>query len=99
MLKIDPSRQAARFLRRVNPRHGRRIARKIEALRSDPEPRDSRHLKGKHAAFRRAVVGAYRVIYRVEGDTLRIYLVGKRNDAEIYRRLEPMPRAGGIPDD
>ena len=38
-------------------------------------PEISRHLKGKHAAFRRAVVGAYRVIYRVEGDTLRIYLV------------------------
>ncbi len=98
MLRIDPSRQAARFLKRVHPRHGRQIARKIEALRSDPEPRDSRQLKGKQSTFRRISVGEYRVIYRVEGDMLRVYLVGKRNDADVYRRFERMLRGGAAKD-
>jgi mRNA interferase RelE/StbE len=86
MLKIEYSRQAAKILRRLPPKHGRQLATKITALSRDPYPPDSAKLVG--APFRRADVGEYRIIYDVEGETLRIVLVGKRNDAEVYRRLK-----------
>ena len=88
MLKIDSSRQATKFLKRVQPKHGKQIARKIQELRRNPRPHDSRPLKGRESVYRRADVGEYRIVYRVEGDTLRVYIVGRRNDSDVYRRLE-----------
>lgn len=87
MLKIDPSRQAKRFLKRVHPRHGEQLARKITELRENPNPPGSKQLKGKAAAYQRAEIGAYRIVYRVEGDTLRVLLIGIRADSDVYRRL------------
>lgn len=90
MLKIDPSRQARKFLeelRTANPKHARQIAHKIQALRENPEPPDTISMQGKASAYRRADVGEYRIVYRVEGDTLKLAVLGKRNDADIYRQL------------
>lgn len=87
MLKIDTSRQAEKFLKKVTPKHGKQIARKLSELRIDPEPHDSQQLKGEHSAYRRADVGEYRIVYRVENDTLKVGVVGKRNDAEVYKIL------------
>ena len=58
------------------------------ALLNDPEPHDSRLLKGSRAANRRVDLGEYRVVYRAEGENLLVLVVGKRNDGEIYRLLE-----------
>ena len=33
-------------------------------------------------------IGEYRIIYRIQEDILKIALIGKRNDAEVYRQLE-----------
>ena len=88
MLKVDPSRQAAKFLKGLPPKQARQLARKITELRQDPQPPDSRLLHGKHASFRRADAGEYRLVYRVEGDTLYLFVVGKRNDDAVYRLLE-----------
>ncbi len=93
MLKVDPSRRTRKFLKilgKGNPKHGRQIAEKIEALREPPNPPDCKLLKGKGMAFLRADAGEYRIVYRVVGDTLHIALVGKRNDDEIYRILMRM---------
>ena len=87
MLKVDLSRQAAKFLKSLPPKQARQVAVKIMALRDDPRPHNSRPLKGKAAAYLRAAVGEYRIIYRIEGDTLKVTLAGKRNDQDIYRRL------------
>jgi hypothetical protein len=46
MRKIDPSRQAEKFLRRVPPKHGRQPAPKIRELATDPNPSDSKPLEG-----------------------------------------------------
>jgi mRNA interferase RelE/StbE len=91
MLKLDPSRQAHKFLKHLqasNPKHARQFVHKIQALRDDPQPPGSTLLKGKAAAYRRADIGEYRIVYRVEADTLKLALIGKRNDADIYRQLE-----------
>jgi mRNA interferase RelE/StbE len=88
MLSLDLSRQAAKFLRGLPSKHAKQIAGKIVALRDDPEPPDSATLKGKASAYRRADVGEYRIVYSVDADTLRVFVIGKRNDDEVYRLLQ-----------
>ncbi len=81
MLKVDLSRDSARFLKRLSAssaKHARQLAGKITALRETPEPHDSIQMRGKASSYRRTDAGEYRVIYRVEGDTLMVVLVGKR---------------------
>jgi mRNA interferase RelE/StbE len=56
------------------------------ALMEDPEPPDSFPLTGY--PYRRADIGEYRIVYRVEEDCLKVALIGKRNDDEVYRQLK-----------
>ena len=87
MLKIDLSRQAEKFLKQITPKHGKQVAKKLMELRVDPRPPDSWPLKGEYSTYRRADVGEYRIIHRVDGDILRAVVIGKRNDDEVYRML------------
>lgn len=86
MLKIDISKDAEKVLSKLPPKIARQVATKIQALRTDPSPQDSSQLKG-YAPLKRADQGEYRIIYRVDGDTLYIEIVAKRNDDEAYKRL------------
>ncbi|MFZ1641297.1 MAG: type II toxin-antitoxin system RelE/ParE family toxin [Candidatus Contendobacter sp.] len=91
MLKLDPSRQAEKFLSDVqqgNPKHARQLGQKLQALLENPNPPDAKPLKGEPAGYWRADVGEYRLIYRIEGDVLKLALVGKHNDDDIYRQFE-----------
>jgi len=36
--------------------------------------------------------GEYRIIYYVDGEVLRVPLIGKRNDDEVYKRLQRLSR-------
>ncbi|MBT4876174.1 MAG: type II toxin-antitoxin system RelE/ParE family toxin, partial [Desulfobacula sp.] len=51
----------------------------------DPEPHDSKELKGY--PYRGTDIGEYRIIYRLEENVLKIVLVGKRNDSEVYKKM------------
>ncbi len=85
MLKLKISKDAQKFLDMLPPKQFRQVVKKVFALLDDPHPHDSKELKGY--TFLRSDVGEYRIIYDVEVDTLRLILVGKRNDGEVYRRL------------
>ncbi len=85
MLKLLVSKKAQKFLDDLPPKQFRQIMKKIFALLEDARPHDSEELRGY--PFLRNDVGEYRIIYDVQGDTLRLILVGKRNDAEVYRHL------------
>lgn len=87
MLSLDLSRQAAKFLQGLPAKHARQIGGKIVALRENPEPPDSSMMKGEASLYRRTDIGEYRVVYRVEDETLRVFVIGKRNDDEVYRLL------------
>lgn len=86
MLAINFSKAAEKALLRLPSKHGRQIAGKIQSLRENPYPHDSKLLKGY--PFHRADSGEYRIIYEISADTLFILLVGKRNDDEIYKQLK-----------
>jgi len=85
MLKLLVSKKAQKFLDDLPPKQFRQIMKKVFALLENPRPHDSEELRGY--PFLRNDVGEYRIIYDVQGDTLRLILVGKRNDAEMYRQL------------
>jgi mRNA interferase RelE/StbE len=85
MLPIELQPAARRFLETLPPKQFRQVVRKIFALADDPAPSDSRLLKGY--PFRRADAGEYRIIYDLAECGLRVVLVGKRNDDDVYRRL------------
>lgn len=86
MLRINVSKRAQKFLHQLPPKHGRQLPAKIFQLRNEPHPNDAKQLTG-HPQWWRATAGEYRIIYRVEDDTLFIEIVGKRNDDEIYRQF------------
>lgn len=86
MLHIDLSRDAAKFLQKLTPKHRRQVAGKIFMLSETPLMSDTRELRG-HAAYRRADIGEYRIIYSVAEPFLKVLLIGKRNDDEVYRRF------------
>ncbi len=85
MLNLDFSAQAIKFLKKLSGKPAKQIKKKIEEMRSNPYPQDSAKLYGY--PFLRTDSGEYRIVYLVNGDTLEIKIVGKRNDDEVYKKL------------
>ena len=85
MLKLALSRTALRFVQTLNPRQYRQVVGTVFRLMQEPAPHDSQPLTGY--PYRRVDIGEYRIIYRVEGAVLNVFLIGKRNDDEIYRDM------------
>ena len=86
MLKLDLTKRALSFLEQLPPKQFRQVANKVFGLMENPEPHDSKELIGY--PFRRAEIGEYRIVYRVEDDILKVALIGKRNDDNVYRQLK-----------
>jgi mRNA interferase RelE/StbE len=87
---IDITHDSLKFLRTLDPRQFRQVVTALFRLLQDPEPHDSVSLSG--FPFRRVDIGEYRIIYHVDGEVLRVPLVGKRNDDDVYRRLRRLSR-------
>jgi len=88
MLALDLTHQAKDFLDQLDPKRFRQVVKKIFSLMENPRPSDSKALHGY--PFWRADIGEYRIIYRVEENSLKIALVGKRNDDDVYKKLSRM---------
>ena len=86
MLKLDVTRQVRKFLDILPPKQFRQVVNKILSLMVDPKAADSKKLEGY--LYYRVDIGEYRIVYRVEGDCLKVALAGKRNDSEIYDQLK-----------
>ncbi len=87
MYKLDITRAAGKFVRKLDAKQFRQVLAKILKLREEPEPHDSKQLIGS-SEYRRVDIGEYRIIYRVETDTVKIAVVGKRNDDDVYQRFD-----------
>jgi mRNA interferase RelE/StbE len=86
MLNLRINKKSAKFLEKLVPKHFLQIDKKISALRHNPFPSDTAALKGYSDLFR-VTAGEYRIIYEILDNTLFINAIGKRNDAEVYKRL------------
>lgn len=73
------------FLDKLPAKQFKQVSKKIFSLMANPEPHDSKKLKGH--PYRRTDIGEYRIIYRLEKDVVKIALIGKRNDSDVYREL------------
>ena len=87
MLKIDITKSAGKFLKKLPPKQYRQVVSTILALRENPTPTDSKQLIG-YPDYYRVDIGEYRIVYRFDKDAVYIAIVGKRNDDEIYRRFQ-----------
>jgi mRNA interferase RelE/StbE len=85
VLKLDLSRDALRFIQTLNPKQYRQVVGTVFRLRQNPELQDASALIGY--PYHRVDIGEYRIIYNVDRDVLKVFLIGKRNDDEIYRTL------------
>lgn len=90
MLKLDITNDCLKFLRSLDAKQFRQVATTLFQLLRLPNPHDSAPLAG--SPFHRVDIGEYRIVYRVDGEFLRVPLIGKRNDDEIYRNLRRLPR-------
>jgi len=86
VLKLNITKQVLKFFRPLPAKQYRQVFNKVLALMEDPEPPDSSPLVGY--PYRRADIGEYRIVYRVEEDCLKVALIGKRNDDEVYRQIK-----------
>lgn len=73
----DPKRYPAKIYRQ--------IALKIFALQLNPRPQDCKPVGDGY----RVDTGEYRILYKIDGQKqeVRVYLVGKRGNDEVYRRM------------
>lgn len=88
MMKIILSKSSEVFLSRVPEKHLQQILMRMEDLAKNPPPLDQVALKGNLRNYGRISSGEYRIIFMIEDNNLKIVLVGKRNDAEIYKILK-----------
>ncbi|MGL5079763.1 MAG: type II toxin-antitoxin system RelE family toxin [Waterburya sp.] len=93
MAKLDGLETVLDFLKGLQPKISAQIAKKVLALNVDPLPTDIKQLKC-YPGYYRVDSGEYRIIYQfdVEKDLIEVILVGKRNDDDVYKKLERLLR-------
>ncbi|MCI0781473.1 MAG: type II toxin-antitoxin system RelE/ParE family toxin [Chloroflexi bacterium] len=82
--RVEIIRPAVREIQSLEQTQARRILASVEALASQPRPRQSRKLTGTENSYRLRV-GAYRVLYQVDDNqrTVTVFAIGHRR--QIYR--------------
>ncbi len=87
MFKLDITKSAGRFIKKLPPKQYRQVVGAILSIRENPTPHDSEQLKG-YPEYRRVDIGEFRIIYRFDKETVYIAIVGKRNDDEVYKKFK-----------
>lgn len=90
MRKLALTHHAEKFLSALDAKLFKQVGRAVLSLLHNPEPHDSALLKGAADGERRIDMGEYRVIYVVNGDTVEVLVIGKRNDDEVYKQWNRM---------
>ena len=89
-MPIELSKHAIKFLKRLPTKQESQLVRRIAELAENPLAPDVRKMSGFDCL--RVDSGEYRIVYTMRGDNLFVWLVGKRNDDEVYRKLVRMLR-------
>jgi mRNA interferase RelE/StbE len=87
MLRINFTSDALAQLEDLPAKHARQIASKIMQCAQNPSSLPMKEMKGNEGFFR-LKSGEYRIICRIDGEELKIWLIGKRNDDAVYKRFE-----------
>ena len=84
-MKLDITRDALKFFAELDAKQYRQVGKKIFSILTDPRPNDASKLKGSD--YWRVDMGEYRIVYTFDDTTVSVYLIGKRNDDEVYKDL------------
>jgi mRNA interferase RelE/StbE len=90
MRLLDLTPRSRKYLANLPAKPFRQLVTRIFALLDDPLPPDARPLEG--FPYHRADSGEHRIIYPFDAQSVRIALIGKRNDAAVYQELERLGR-------
>lgn len=77
-------------LKHMSPKQREQIEKAIALLGSNPRPHNSEELTPLFPHYFKLKIGEYRAVYSFTETAVKIWLIGKRNDNEIYRDLRPM---------
>jgi mRNA interferase RelE/StbE len=86
MRLLDLTPRSRKYLADLPAKQFRQLVTKLFGLLDDPLPSDARPLKG--FPYQRGDSGEYQIIYRSDDQNVRIVLIGKRNDAAVYKELQ-----------
>jgi len=87
-MMLDISRSSQKFLGKLQtPKQYKQITSKIISLLKNPMPNDSKHLSGYPGYFR-VDSGEYRIVYTNSESIIKIAVVNKRNDDEVYKQMK-----------
>lgn len=84
MRKLNLTKDFMKFCDVLPPKQFKQVVAKTLALASNPRPHDSIELKGSSGQFR-VDIGEYRVIYEFDKEEVRVCVIDKRNDGQVYR--------------
>lgn len=84
--RIDLTPAAARALRKLTAETRRRIARRIDALATQPRPADAARIEGAGGLYR-VRVGDHRIVYSILDDVLLVLVVRIGHRSEIYKAM------------
>jgi mRNA interferase RelE/StbE len=86
MYKIKLHKQAVKFIDNLPTKQQRQIATALLSLQKNIQPQDSKKLQGYD--YYRIDSGEYRIIYNWDSECISVYIIGKRNDSDVYRKLQ-----------
>lgn len=86
MHQIKLHKQAVKFIKNLPPKQQRQIAAALILLQQNNQPQDAKKLQGYD--FYRVDCGEYRIIYSWDDVVVSVYIIGKRNDGDVYRKLQ-----------
>jgi mRNA interferase RelE/StbE len=86
MRQIKLHKQATKFILTLPPKQQRQIASALISLQQNIQPQDAKKLHGYE--YYRIDSGEYRIIYDWDDSAVRVYIIGKRNDGDVYRKLQ-----------
>lgn len=85
MYQVDLSRQSQDFYRKADRTLAQRLARCFEQLEQNPrEHANIKGLKGNLAGLYRYRVASYRVIYRIEEQSVRVLVLKIAHRSDVY---------------
>jgi mRNA interferase RelE/StbE len=87
MRRVDFTRDALKVLQELPAKHARQVAEKIKQLAEGARDLPVKEIKGGEGFFR-LTSGEYRIVFRVDHDKIQVWLIGRRNDDEVYKRFE-----------
>lgn len=86
MHQIKLHKQAVKFIKNLPLKQQRQIAAALILLQQNSQPQDAKKLQGYD--FYRVDCGEYRIIYSWDDIVVSVYIIGKRNDGDVYRKLQ-----------